>query len=368
MIRYVFVLCLCGLTLGQQSEPCANSSDLSSCFTWCRNNASPDFGTCNAQCCVCFPSPNCKVLGFNNSPTPELSSTSLCLCSDGSTACSASYTTSCIYKAQNLCFCGPCPGVTTCGVNPPTTPTPELAVPAPGPAAPVPSPPSGGGTSAAPAPGPAAPVPSPPSGGGTSAAPTPGPAAPVPSPPSGGGTSCIAIDQDVIIEGDTKIKLKDLKKGDRVLTDDGFQEYIGDIHDDTTSYTIVITADDATTIELTGNHLIRTNKGFVQARAITKNDAIMARNKHIKRIVNIRNGIARVRAPLTRSGTIIVNDIVLSCYAVAKSHYVANLCAWPIRARLISDITGYFIMLTKVHNLLHVDIRSYVTDGKIVIL
>jgi hypothetical protein len=245
---------------------------------------------------------------------------------------------------------------------PTLTPTPT-PVPVP---TPVPTPVS---ASAASAPAPTlTPTPTPTPVSASALAPALAPA-PAPAPShGGGGVSCIAIDQTILTKGNVTKKLKDIKPGDIILTDNGFQEYMGNIHASVVSETVIIITSDNTMIELTGDHLIKTDKGFMHAKSVNLYNLLFTSDGKTKQIMSITNGMAVVSSPLTRSGTIIVNDFVVSCYAIIHFHWVANLWTWPVRAGFVKNITGYFTMLTKANNMLHQSIRLYITNKNMIYL
>jgi len=92
-------------------------------------------------------------------------------------------------------------------------------------------------------------------------------------------------------------------------------------------------------IELSDRHLIhRRNDGFVWAEKLNKGDEILVlSSKHANKtnweeIIDI-NDIKKqgLMAPLTEQGTIIVNNVHTSCYAIVKYHPLAHFALAPYR-------------------------------------
>ena len=79
------------------------------------------------------------------------------------------------------------------------------------------------------------------------------------------------------------------------------------------------------------------NGNFKFAYKLTTNDSILIydykMNKSIiETIASIRIGLVDAySAPVTQLGTILVNDILISCYALIESHSLAHLVMSPIR-------------------------------------
>lgn len=187
---------------------------------------------------------------------------------------------------------------------------------------------------------------------------------PVPSPPpSGGGTSCIAGHQVVTIEDQGSKRITELKSGDIVLTDTGFREYIGSIHDGRVSSTLIIHTDNGKNIELTDDHLIKTERGFIHANRLYIGSLLVD-----SKVVRIENSSSFVVSPLTRSGTIVVNDIVLSCYANVFSHSIANFMLIPVTTNLTKDISKYFSVLTVIYNAFPKYIKHYIAASDTIVL
>ena len=128
-------------------------------------------------------------------------------------------------------------------------------------------------------------------------------------------------------------------------------EYLGNIHENGIYPTMLIHVMDGNQIELTHDHYIKTNKGFMHANKISLGDKIITRYGSTK-VINVTQGkFSHVVSPLTRSGTIIVNNITLSCYATDRSHDIANIVFIPVRIGLVCA-TRYFQMLVSIYRLL----------------
>jgi hypothetical protein len=110
-------------------------------------------------------------------------------------------------------------------------------------------------------------------------------------------------------------------------------------------------------IELTNDHLIKTNNGFVHAHKL-KIGGVLTSNITVEEITH---GISHVVSPLTVAGTIIINDVVVSCYAVVKCHYLADFVYIPVKLRMITGgyIESYTAAIVNIHNILPAWIKYY---------
>lgn len=95
----------------------------------------------------------------------------------------------------------------------------------------------------------------------------------------------------------------------------------------------------STTIELSSRHLINQRKdGFIWAENLVKGDEILVLSSNQdnqtqwEEILDITDVYKQgLMAPLTEQGTLIVNNVHASCYALAKSHKVAHFALAPYR-------------------------------------
>jgi hypothetical protein len=103
-------------------------------------------------------------------------------------------------------------------------------------------------------------------------------------------------------------------------------------------------------IELSKRHLIHhRQKGFIWAEQLNTGDEILvASSEHDKQtqweeILEISDVHKQgLMAPLTEQGTIIINNIHASCYALVKSHRVAHAALAPYR--IYHRLFGAFTM------------------------
>lgn len=153
--------------------------------------------------------------------------------------------------------------------------------------------------------------------------------------------------------------MMDLKHGDEVLTDKGYRRYIGNIHESKVHNTVIIHTSENTTVELTSDHLIKTDSGFLHASDIQIGNILVGLDNMY--VTGIRYGVSHVMSPLTTAGTIVVNDVVLSCYAVVRYHCIANFVYIPVRFGIVNStsLKSYTMKIASVYNFLPLWFKSY---------
>ncbi len=156
---------------------------------------------------------------------------------------------------------------------------------------------------------------------------------------------CFPSDATVDVLNNGKVPLSSLKIGAqvRVLNEENQLSYspiIAFLHrdlDEHALYKRVRTKNSV--IELSQRHLIHQRKdGFIWAEKLNKGDEILVLSSKYENetqweeIIDITDVYKQgLMAPLTEQGTIIINNVHASCYALVKSHKVAHFALAPYR-------------------------------------
>lgn len=173
---------------------------------------------------------------------------------------------------------------------------------------------------------------------------------------------CFPGDSTVTISNGHKKKLFDLQIGEKVLSRDPktnklvFSEVILFLDYDPSQKRqfLSIELSSGRTLTLTPTHLVllrhAKNVRTVFAENIKIGDVLLvsdANNNIIEDSVVEINGVIRtgVYAPLTEIGTVIVNDVIVSCYATVDSQSLADWAFLPLR--LVWNVERSFARLWK---------------------
>ncbi|KAK3105610.1 hypothetical protein FSP39_001680, partial [Pinctada imbricata] len=175
---------------------------------------------------------------------------------------------------------------------------------------------------------------------------------------------CFSGTSIVTTEGSGKIPMSELAVGDRVLsiTSDGTLKYSDvitflDRDKNRVGNFFNILTSDKRKITLTDKHILYVSHQNssklsdylpVFAEKVTTNNYVLITHKDIEikasKVVQIDTlSSSGVYAPLTYDGTIVVDDVIASCYGVIKNEYIAHASFAPMRAMHgILDYTSYF--------------------------
>ena len=180
--------------------------------------------------------------------------------------------------------------------------------------------------------------------------------------------NCIAAHQTVLTRTAGAQPLSALAPGDQVLTSEGYKPYIGSMHDAGFGPTLLLRIANGRSIELTHEHLIKTEAGFVPAAEVavgTLVATVTEDGEHaLQPVVAIAESSSEAVAPLTRSGTVVVNGVVVSCYAGIRSHAAANALSMPARLGIVTDRHAYLRALVWLYHRLPGAVRAHITqDG-----
>ena len=161
------------------------------------------------------------------------------------------------------------------------------------------------------------------------------------------GGSCFPGDATVFSKDGTKL-MKDLKIGDKVLCNNtDFSEVIAFLHYQPTEIAVYLTLDteQGSSITISANHLVFTaispesSSMKVQpllAGEIKEGDSLIVCDEQNQPATSQVTKIHTVQkqgvyAPLTRSGVIVVDGVMASCYASFHSHDLAHVAFAPLR-------------------------------------
>ncbi|CAB9498161.1 Warthog protein [Seminavis robusta] len=165
-----------------------------------------------------------------------------------------------------------------------------------------------------------------------------------------GGSACFSKDStvDVLDKGSTP--MKDLANGDTILVGGGSYEPIYSFAhlDKTKSATFlqVHTNDqEDAPLEVTEEHLVHANGKYVPAGELQIGDILTAANSNEKRIITKLESIVKtgLYAPLTASGTLIVNDVTASAYVSLQGSSVSGGNLLLGHGKINSEISYHFI-------------------------
>lgn len=174
---------------------------------------------------------------------------------------------------------------------------------------------------------------------------------------------CISVAGTVMLRGGKIKHISDLIPGDVVLTAEGYSEYICDIHQDIDKFTnvIVATFDNGESIEATAMHLILCSEEYMYMGDITKGKKIVTYDGLQVTVEDVSyKSLVQVSSLLTKSGTIVVNGITLSCYSNTRSHTFVHTMLYPIRHKLVTDPQAFVRNLIKAYEILPSGIRQFV--------
>lgn len=173
---------------------------------------------------------------------------------------------------------------------------------------------------------------------------------------------CFPSDATVDVLDGGKMSLSSLQVGTQVRVIDennqiGYSPIIAFLHrelDEQALYRRIRTKN--ALIELSKRHLINHHQhGFVWAEKLVQGDEILVvsadheNQTQWEEIIEITNVQKQgLMAPLTDQGTIIVNNVHASCYALVKSHEVAHFALAPYRfyRRLFGSLSETTTMAT----------------------
>nr|ABX89899.1 hint1 [Nematostella vectensis] len=164
---------------------------------------------------------------------------------------------------------------------------------------------------------------------------------------------CFPESSTVQLSDNHRIPMKELKIGDRVKTLDargyhGYSDVIGFLHrvDGHVIDYLSIKLANGKHLRVSDKHLVF--KGKMDSRRfeeifasqvkegdclVTEEGSENSKGVRLSRVLQVTMTTGKgVYAPLTRDGTMLVDGILVSCYAHWDSHQVAHAAVWPLRA------------------------------------
>jgi len=195
----------------------------------------------------------------------------------------------------------------------------------------------------------------------TTPSPPTSPTTPSPTPLPTPECSCFSGSSTMIVHDRGEIEMKNVCVGDKVLTKYGYEPVYGFAHRDETSVSgflvIYSTVSKSNPLMITSEHLLMVNDTFVPAERIRKGDVLQSSLILESPVTHIESVTmpAGLYAPLTPSGTLLVNGVHVSSYVslqknapasfvlgngvpTLSQHKLAHMLMSPIRIICIGEI------------------------------
>eukprot|EP00929_Paragymnodinium_shiwhaense_P061569 TRINITY_DN3075_c0_g1_i2.p1 TRINITY_DN3075_c0_g1~~TRINITY_DN3075_c0_g1_i2.p1 ORF type:complete len:379 (-),score=83.53 TRINITY_DN3075_c0_g1_i2:396-1532(-) len=136
--------------------------------------------------------------------------------------------------------------------------------------------------------------------------------------------------------------LSSLRAGDRVLANGEFTEVVGFLHDLPKEGAVVVIEHASGELRATSNHVLLVDGQDKQAGAVQIGNMIPLSDGSLSRVVAVRRDAAQgLRAPLTKSGLIDVDEVVASNYAVSHGIEVPH-SAMHAAFSMVRFASGFF--------------------------
>jgi hypothetical protein len=141
--------------------------------------------------------------------------------------------------------------------------------------------------------------------------------------------ACFGTDGQATAADGSTVKISDIQVGDKLHGNDE----VWYIHEVEGEHNVLrIGTSNGNSLVVTHHHLLSTqHKGMVAASSVQIGDSLVGA-KGLVQVVSIDTEKARVRSPITMSGTIIVDGVQASCYGAAGTHEVMHKILAPFRA------------------------------------
>jgi len=168
-----------------------------------------------------------------------------------------------------------------------------------------------------------------------------------PSSNSGGGgsVSCFPGSSTVYLDKFQSKAISELRVGETILDAHGKPtKVIGWLHkneNEEARYIQVQFTNMSSKLTISGDHLVFSTNGVIKSKQIVRGNKLLTRQEGFATVHSVKSLISKgVYAPLTESGTLLVDGISCSCYAYFSSHWVANLFI-PIIWKLLKPLHHY---------------------------
>jgi len=159
------------------------------------------------------------------------------------------------------------------------------------------------------------------------------------------GNGCFSSSSVVLLATGDTVRVPQLKPGDQITSatfsgDAVFSPFLGWLHrdDNLTATFVTITTASGNKISLTPLHLLavteNVNKspGMRFANTVRVGDYLWSGGSGLTRVTAVTSRVLKgVYAPLTSTGTLLVDDLLASSYAHLANHEVAHLAFLPYR-------------------------------------